>query len=317
MQIHELNKNSNKAQIQEVFQDAWNFGKQVAANPQSLLSNPALGQAKQAARQQTAAELSKKLTDKGYTTATAKTTAQQLQTVKSNPAIQQLVTNLAAQWKQQGIAAAAKMQTPAAQQQGVKEAAVLHIEDPKNIKDPAIQKIIDAVYKQEAAKNPQAPEQKIEVDANQQFDDFGKVFQTWADAKLANLRVNVDSVKNDPWAKKEMSKLLLTISTLSLANPNSPQITSAVQEYFNVALAANQAAKKSMGTVSTSAGTGTGTEATQTAVDILEKNNILLNPTQLRQIGAAITRETGQGVIRNTGNSILNALAQAAGLQIT
>jgi hypothetical protein len=319
MQIHELNsrKTVNEADLLGP-NSVFNVGAQALKNPRAFTSSTALGSAQQAAAQSSAAASASKLAAQGYKAGgTAKnqiTAQQQLPQTQANPAVQQLVKNLSAQWKSQGVAAAAKIKTAP-----VTEAPVT-ISNPSAVKDPAELKILDALYKQEAGQSTEPAAPDIQAKTNQRLNAFASEFQNWAEPKLQAIGVNYNSVMQDPWAARTIKSLLTDISIESLANPESAKTASLVEQFFNVAIATNQAQRQQSNRGPSVVGVAApGAPANASADDqsVLKKYGVSLNQSQLEQLGQGMRRASGGStVIKNTNNELLNAVARLAGFQI-
>lgn len=315
MQIHELN--NKKQQVNEVDlvgpNSVFNVGKHLTKK--AFVNSSALGAAQQAAAQSSAAASANALTKQGYKpsgSAKAQTTPQQqLAQVQSNPAVQQMVKNLAAQWKSQGVAAAGKIKT-------TKVAETVDI-DPRTIKDPKEKELLKAYYIQQGLEMPQEPAAtNVTSAANQKLNAFSTQFQNWAEPKLRAIGVNLNTVMQDPWAAKTIQEILTKLSVESLANPESPATTQLVEQFFNVVIATNQASQQGRA-AQTSAGTSAPGTAAEPANDqeILTQYGLTINPGQLDSLGAAMRKAAGgETVIRNTGNVLLNAVARLAGFKV-
>ena len=147
---------------------------------------------------------------------------------------------------------------------------------------------------------------------------FSTEFKKWANTKLLNLKISLDEVERDPWAKAQLEQLLLKIATLSLADPSAQATNDAVEDFFNVAYAANIAAHQNDQAVS---GRGRaapgGATSQQNDKEIIQQSGVPLNQTQIQSLGDAIRKDLdGNRVIRDTGSALLNAIARTAGLQI-
>jgi len=324
MQIHELN--NKKQQVNEVDlagpNSIFNVGKQVLKNPKAakaFVNSSALGAAQQAAAQSSAASSANTLAKQGYTasgSATVQTTPQQqLAQVQSNPAVQRMVKNLAAQWKSQGVAAAGKIKT-------TKIAETVDI-DPRTIKDPKEKELLNFFYKQQGLEMPQEPAApNVMSAANQKLNAFSTEFQNWAEPKLRAIGVNLNTVMQDPWAAKTIQEILTKLSVESLSNPESPETTGLVEQFFNVVIATNQANQQGQTATSASAsGTASNAAAGDEQVDdaaILKQYGLSMSTSQLDALATAMRRadQTGQGTIGNTGNVLLNALARSAGFKV-
>ena len=328
MQIHELNKRPakiNKAQVNEVdlagSGSIFNVGKQVLKNPSALLSNTGMGAAKQAAAQASATSSAAGLAQQGYKAgSTAKPTPQQqLAQVKSNPAVQQLVKNLASQWPAQGAALYAKIKTSPLGRIVPESVVIKNL----NTNDPDEQALLAAIQKQELnsqvekLKGDQAKaEEKAKADAKMLADinAYSAGFQDWASDRLSSMRVNIDKVESDPKAKEELQSALRSIAITGLSAPNSPELIADVAEYFYIAIATNQAQQSSQQSVTGPAAAG---EAQITDKEIVAQSGVPLTSAQIEALGQAMQKAAGgETTIRNTGNTLLNAVARLAGFKV-
>ena len=357
MQIHELNRSrktvTETQQVNEIDlvgpASVWNVGKQVAKNPSGIASSTALGAAKQAAIQGSAAKSAAKLAKQGYQVSSGAgqkvSTAQILPLVRSNAAIQQQVKNLTAQWMPQATSlVAANKIKKMGQKPGSVSEAVAQISNPQGTKDPLERQILDALYKQEAqtkagtttagpaqgamgiaakAAAPVQPSADDQADVNQTLVEFGKEFQNWADPKLAAGGITMDTVRSDPATAKMLQDQVRRISILSMANPGSKETQAAVEEYFNLAIAGIQMVEKnrSQGVAAAPASGGGATGAAEPSdeelLTQLQSAGLAMTKPQIESLGKVmIQAANGSNVIRNTGNPVLNAIARLAGMSI-
>jgi hypothetical protein len=337
MQIHELN-NKRKVTTEAISDylptaavNAWDKSKAVLQNPKAFINSAELGAAQQSATQADAARSANRLSnpdafqkalgDRAYSAgASAKTPAtpqQQLAQVQSNPAVQQMVKNLAAQWKTQGAAVAGKLKTP-----NIAE-AVAPI-DPRSIKDPEERALLNLFYKQQGMEMPadsvSQPPQVVDK-ANQKLNAFSAEFQNWAEPKLRAIGVNLNTVMQDQWAAKTIQELLTKLSVESLANPESTATTGLVEQFFNVVIATNQSQQQGSPNArraqSSAPAASAGTEQTDDSA-ILKQYGLNMSTSQLDALATALRRADKQGLgsVRNTGNELLNALVRAAGYKV-
>lgn len=334
MQIHELNNkkpaNISEQQINEIDlfgpQGIAAIGKQVWNNKKALYNPAELGAAKQAAAQDYAAGSAEKLANPSAfrkalgnrtynvgSTKTPVTTAQQLQAVKANPAVQSQVTSLASQWASQS-AALKKAQlstTPAP----VTEAAITGIQfDPRELaNDPKFQPVYQDLKKQTGF------DPKAEIDLEKKLTNWEQNFKSWMDPKLAAGGIGVDDVERDP-ATAALLKKALTKIAVAAQSGNANLEKEAVIEYCNIAIAGIQAyntnTQQKQPAATTGGSTQTGTGAEEDPVEILRKSGLTLSRTQIDDIAAAMARAGKGKVINNTGNPVLNALAKVAGFQV-
>jgi hypothetical protein len=297
MQIHELNNKKNSKQVQESWTDA-------------LKSNTAMAQAKQAARQQSAAGLADKLSRQGYTVSGSNTFQQQLQSNLSNAAIQQQVGTLSSQWASQRAAL---------NQATVTETAVAQF-NPRDLEDPKYAAVLRALQAQ--GKDPTKPvdtKPAANIELEKQLSAKKLEFNNWVRTKLSNLGINVDVIQRNSEVKEILDSALSEIAVAAQSG-NADLEKQAVEKYLNAAIAGNMFVR--------SGGASTQTPSqpvptTQTAakpsaeVDLLSRNNIQLSADQLQALNLAVRSELKGGTtIRNTGSAVLNALAKAAGLEI-
>jgi hypothetical protein len=346
MQIHELNRPS-KPQVNEVDlvgpNSILNVGKQVLKNPAAVTSSSALGAAQQAASQASAAASAKKLAAQGYNVSANRpvqvSMPQVLQAVQQNPAIQQQVNNLTAQWLTQAptvinavrMANTARMASAANARRNVPEAVV--IGNPEATRDPAERRLLDVYYQQQAAKGEvtgTAPETPATPDAddrsavNSQLQDIVSEFTRWSDSKLATGGITMENIRSNPQYKKMLEDQLLAIAIQSLADPKSPAATQAINAYFNTAIAAIQTEVKLRQSGASQAAIGNTAGQAQPATDdtevlnLLQQQGISLTKAQLQKLGQLVASANNNNFnIRNTGNPIMNAIARIAGLRVT
>lgn len=345
MQIHELNRRPAKiteTQVNEVDlagpNSIFNVGKQVFKNPSALASNSAMGAAKQQAYAQSAQASAADLATQGYQvggSAKEKTTPQQeLQVVKTTPAYQQQVKNLAAQWRSvaPGVVATVKKRSAAPEPALAED--VIDLAPPNTTQDAAVKQTLSGLYAQRASgyapakynvpttSGPAAkPNPETSKAVNADLTIVSNEFKKWANTKLAQVGVRLDTIAGDPWTNSQLEQLLLKIATFSLAYPEGSDTTNAaVEEFFNVAIASNLAMNKNSDSVAArTSATRPAAAAGETQDDaaLLQKSNIPLNPTQIQTLGKAIQQDLGgSNVIRDTGSELLNALARSAGLRI-
>jgi len=358
MQIHELNKKPAKITEEQVNEvdlvgpnSIFNVGRELGKQGLKGLVDPvAIGTAKQNAAAAHAASSAGELANPGlepFSTrgvrgvqayqvgASAKentTPQQELQVVKTTPAYQQQVKNLAAQWKSVAPGVVATIRKKEASPELAIAEAVIDMPAPNTAQDPVTKQGLSGLYAQRAsgyapakynvptAGKTTSPEtaKAVNVDLSMISNEFKK----WASAKLAQVGVQLDAISRDQWAKSQLEQLLLKIATFSLANPSGDATTNAaVEEFFNVAIAANLAMYKNSNRASAALApkqvASAAAGATQDDAALLRQSNIPLNPTQIQTLGKAIQQDLGgSNVIRDTGSELLNALARSAGLKI-
>jgi hypothetical protein len=346
MQIHELNQ-PRKSQVNEIDLvgpgSIFNVGRQVLKNPKAFTSSTALAAAQQAAAQTSAAKSAAKLASQGYqagrSVADPVTLPQALQTVMQNPAVQQMVNNLTAQWQAQAPAVidsvkmthTAKMASAANARRNVPEAVVIN--NPRTTKDPQERQLLDLYYRRQAERGevtdidsaapqkPAAPDSADMAAVDTQLQDIASAFARWSDSKLAIRGITMDSIRNNPKYSQTLNDQLTKIAIQSLADPKSPAATQAINTYFNTAIAAIQAEvkNKETGTTSTAAQPAAA-GAAPTDVEILtqlQQQGVSLTKAELEKLGQLMTAATGSNVVGSTGNPVLNALARLAGMRVT
>lgn len=337
MQIHELNqpRKSNITEVDLVGPGGiFNVAKQVFKNPRALGSASALGSAEQAAAQSSAQASAEKLAAQGYTVGGSRpprvNLAQTLQAVQQNSAVQQQVRQLTSQWMSQAPQAVNNVRARSV----LPEAAVV-IRDPENTSDPAERRLLDLFYQQQASRGqvsgttpgenqrPAEPDAADRTAVNKQLQDIADVFATWADSKLSVPAEGIDmrALRADPQYQQTLSNQLTRVAIESLANPNSPTATKAVNEYFNLAIAAIQTEvnnRKSAQGGQTARAAATAPQEQDTQVlTLLQQQGIPVTRANLEKLGQIMANSSGSNTIRNTGNPILNAIARIAGMRIS
>lgn len=357
MQIHELNQ-SRKSNITEVDLvgpgGIFDVAKQVIKDPRALGSASALGSAEQDAAQASATKSAQKLAAQGYQVGgSAKpvvTTAQQLQKVKSNPAVQQQVKNLASQWMTQS--AALKKSKPVTE-------AVAEF-NPRDLADPKYASVLKAIQARDAAAaaaKPTAPAggppgksmpvqpyqapgagtsavpataagyqtpAKAAVDANvtlqKNLTTWKNQFLQWSDQKLATQGVTMDQVRRDTVTADALDKAMANVAVAAQSgNPNLEN--EAVSEYLNLAIAGIQAYVNNSQTRTASseapAATPTAGQPTDQQQIKQQLDKIGITKTQLEALGKAFAQANrGSAVINNTGNSLLNNILKMTGMTV-
>jgi hypothetical protein len=350
MQIHELNQ-PRKSQVNEIDLvgpgSIFNVGREVLKNPKAFTSSTALAAAQQAAAQTSAAKSAAKLASQGYQVGASVpapvTLPQALQTVMQNPAVQQMVNNLTAQWQAQAPAVidsvrmthTAKMASAANTRRNVPEAVVIN--NPRTTKDPQDRQLLAALDRQEAARvgatntapvtsaapaasNSAAPDSADMAAVDTQLQDVASAFTRWSDSKLATRGITMDSIRNDPKYKQSLNDQLTKIAIQSLADPKSPAATQAINTYFNTAIAAIQAEVNNRKTATAPATTspqgGTAVPADAEILTLVQRQGFSVTKAELEELGKIMTASTGSNVVRSTGNPVLDALARLAGMRV-
>lgn len=307
MQIHELNKTPNNQQVQEALPNS----------VKALWSSSAQGAAKQAATQKSAAASAAKLAKQGYTVGGSVkpvvTTAQQLQAVKANPAVQQQIQNLTSQWITQSQAL--KKAQPVSEAESVAF-------DPKDLSDPKYAGVLRALQQQgglppEPVKN-QTPASDLALE--KKLTAFKTQFKNWSDPRLQAGGITVDDVQRDPATEQMLNSALSNIA-VAMQSGNENLEKAAVVEYFNIAIAAIQAYEQNTQQPGrTSAAAGVAAQPTQADVNqqvLQQLGAIGITTAQLGALGKIMAQANrGSNAVNDTGNSVLNAIAQMAGMSV-
>jgi len=344
MQIHELNQ---RQQINEVDlagpSSIFNVGKQVLKNPTAFASSSALGAAQQAAAQSSAQKSAEVLSKQGYTvggsTKPTVTTAQQLQTVKANPAVQQQVKNLSSQWLKQS--------EQLRKIRPVSEAVAQF--NPRDLTDPKFASVLKAIQARDAAakpalpgksmpmqpyqvpgaatsptpavasgyKTPAADQAKKNIELEKNLTVWKEQFQEWSDQKLASQGVTMNMVRQDRVTADALNKAMTNVAVA--AQSGDPKLeNSAVEEYLNLAIAGIQAYVNNSSRPTTAKSSAVAAPSAQPNDQIKQQLDKLgITKAQLEELGTAMAQANrGSNIINNTGNSVLNAIAQLAGMKI-
>lgn len=302
MQIHELNQ---RRQINEV----------DLVGPNSIFN---VG--KQSAIQASAASSANKLAAQGYkvggSVKPTVTTAQQLQAVKSNPAVQQQIKNLSSQWMAQS-AALKKSKQP------VTEAESVVPVDPRDITDPKYASLFQAIAKKEADARGNEPEPQgpaPEAELQKRLTILKTQFKTWSDPRLQAGGITIDEVRKNPDTQDMLDSALANVA-VAMEGGNENLEKQAVEEYFNIAIAAIQAHNQNTGQRQASAVSGVssvaGTAADNEQQVLQQLEQLGITKTALASLGKLMAQSAkGSTVINNTGNPFLNAVAKMAGITI-
>jgi hypothetical protein len=350
MQIHELNKRKIVNEL-DLFGPTGiaGVGKQVLKNPAALVKSSALGAAKQASAQSSAEKSANLLSKQGYTvggsTPATVTTAQQLQAVKTNSAVQQQIKTLASQW----ITQSAQLRKAP---QPVSEAVAQF--SPRDITDPKYASVLKAIQAQTAPKKsgppgksmpmqpyqvpgagtnpapaasagykstaPAAAPAENNIELEKDLTVWKEQFKQWSDQKLSAPGVTMDMVRKDAPTAEALNKALSNVAVA--AQSGDPKFeNSAVEEYLNLAIAGIQAyVNNSQGKspVARSGGSGTNPDAQSEDDQIKQQlQQIGITSAQLSELGTAMTQSnSGSNAIKDTGNPVLNAIAKLAGMKI-
>ena len=302
MQIHELNQRKTINEV-DLFgpNSIVNVGKQVLKNPAALVKSSALGAAQQAATQSSAQQSAEKLANQGYNVGGSikptVTTAQQLQAVKTNPAVQQQVKNLTSQWMTQSAALK--------KSKSVTEAVVQF--DPKDLKDPRYASLLQKIQQQED-------------DLGKKLTVFKTQFKTWSDPRLQAGGITIDEVRKTPETEQMLDSALSNVA-VAMESGDENLEKQAVEEYFNIAIAAIQAHNQNTGQRPAATAPGASsvaaaaTDEEQQVVQQLARLGI--TKTALGELGGLMAQSAqGNNTINNTGNPLLNAIAKLAGMNI-
>lgn len=338
MQIHELNRKPKVVGEQSVNEvdlvgptGIFAVGKQVgkellSKNFKSLYNSPALAAAQQAAAQQSAAASAQKLTNPGafrramgnqaYQVGSGVkppvTTAQQLQAVNANPAVQQLVKNLSSQWASQS--ATLKKSQP--KTTPVTEAPEIRFNSRELVNNPQYANILKAL--QAKGIDPAA-----EIELEKQLSAWKREFSSWADPRLATGGVTIDTVRQDPETAKLLDQALSKVAVAAQSG-NANLEKEAAEEYFNIAVAGIQAyiqnTKNAAGSQRATAAGGATANPASTDNDILtqlQTAGIPVTKVSLEKLGQLMAVSSGSNTVRDTGNEVLNAVARLAGMRVT
>jgi hypothetical protein len=346
MQIHELNKKPKKLNEVDLVGPGsiFNVGKQVLKHPAMLGKSSALGAAQQAASQASAEKSAKLLTKQGYTVGGSVpapvTTAQQLQAVKANSAVQQQIKTLATQWLTQS-AQLRKSKT-------VSEAVAQF--NPSDVTDPRYAAVLKAMPARTAAtklgppgknmstqpyqvpgagtsstpasaagyKSTVAPAE-ANINLEKDLTVWKEQFKQWSDQKLASQGVTMDAVRQDGPTEEALNKALSNVAVAAQSGDPSLE-NSAVEEYLNLAIAGIQAYVNNKQRNSPSATSGaTSASTAQTKEEEIKQQleKIGITSAQLSALGTAMAQSNGGSTaINNTGNPVLNAIADLAGMKV-
>lgn len=320
MQIHELNNRQRVDEVDLVGPNSiFNVGKQVLKNPAARVSSSALGAAQQAAAQSSAATSADKLAAQGYKVGGSikptVTTAQQLQKVKASPAVQSQVKNLSSQWMAQS-AALKKSKQP------VTEAESVVPFDPRDITDPKYASLFREIANKEAEAKGNEPEQQgpaPEAELEKRLTILKTQFKTWSDPRLQAGGITIDEVRKKPDTQRMLDSALANVA-VAMESGNENLEKQAVEEYFNIAIAAIQAHNQNTGQQALPApraSSVTSTAANEEQQVLQQLEQIGITKTALTSLGKLMAQSAkGSTVINDTGNPFLNAVANMAGITI-
>jgi len=330
MQIHELNKKPQ--QINEVDlvgpNSIWNVGRQVIKNPKALWSSSQLGAAQQAAQQASAAKSAEKLAKQGYQVGASQrapvTVQQQLAANQSNPGVQQQVKNLANRWMVQSsqLKQALKISKPV-----VEAAAQFDVRDLSNPKYASIFKAIRAqdtaksqIPGQNTAPDTASDQAKKDLELERELSGWKDEFQKWSDPLLrTSTGIDMNTVRQNQETAKILDSAITNVAVAARSgNPKVEQ--QAVEEYLQTAISAIQTAnlnsqQQQQTTRTQTTGAASAGEEDQAVLKALEKYG--LTKANLEGMGKEmIAAAQGNSTIKNTGNSVLNAIARLAGMTV-
>lgn len=332
MQIHELQLHTlREAELSEA--GLLDLGREVIRNPKALISSRALGAAQQAATQRAAAKLAPAVTN--IANANIPQKARQLaagwpQIAKTLPAPtmaqgsatpntkQPPATPAAAQTKPT-VTPAQPTITPTTKIQGAKAG------QPTPAKLERFEKQLQARLAQSDSSNVMNPETfwgkpDLKEDAAKDYRDS---FIQYAQRVLSSNGVDVNALRRDEKTNAELAFALQEIVRLA----NQPQLQAAkVEQYFNTALTAwNQmiadpAMYQRLNPQSTG---GTQRQTSVQAGDADQElkqtlSQIGISTAQLQQLAQVATNAAqGNNAFRSTGNPMIDAVLQAAGMRLT
>jgi hypothetical protein len=314
MQIHELNKGQQVNEVDLVGPNSiFNVGKQVLKNPAALVKSSALGAAQQAAAQASAVKSADKLAAQGYqvggSVKPATTVAQKLQTVRTNPAVQQQVRNLTAQWMTQS--SALKRSMP------VTEAVAVF--NPSDLTDPKYASVLKAMQAKGGQPTTPSPEQAAatDIELEKKLTAWKTQFRAWSDPKLQAGGITIDAVRRDPETAKLLDSQLSNVAVAAQSGDMNVE-QQAVQEYFNTAIAAIQAYEQNTSQRIAPVGSVASVPAAdqdQQALQQLEQLGI--TRTALASLGKLMAQSAkGKTSVNDTGNPLLNAIAKMSGMTV-
>lgn len=346
MQIYELQLHTLKeSQLNEVDLvgpgSIFNVGREVLRNPKALISSQALGAAQQAAAQRYAAKLAPGVTKAAAAAAPqiarqlaagwaqiAKTLPPPVQTPGGTaPGAQQPAAGQTARPTRAGAKVAGKSsQTPNAQRKRAARAAkksstAAPVQEPYSIGGQTISPSdpLWAKIQQQQAKNPTVKEDAVS--------DYRDQFIKFAQQRLGEVGLrgaNLDAIRKDTVANAALDKILDNIVALH-AKPAQQQ--AAVENYFTTAINAwnrissNPALYQQLNTQNTAADTGRQTNVQAGDADQELKQTLAqigISTAQLQKLAQVATNAAqGNNAFRPTGNSIIDAVLQAAGMRPT
>ena len=334
MQIHELNnKSTNNSQLNEVDlvgpSSVFGTAKQVLKNPAALYKSSALGSAQAAATQASAQKSAAKLASQGYSVGgsvqPAVTINQQLQAVQTNPAVQQQIKNLTAQWMAQSAAIKKATQTAQAAQpattQPTKVAEAVAVFDPKDLSDPKYATVLRAIQNKlgKPAEPTPAETNAKNVELEKKLSDWKVQFRTWSDPRLQAGNITINQISKDPAIGKMLdSKLSNVVVAAQSGDMNLEQ--RAVQEYFNAAIAAIQMYERntqSQSRVAAPSGAAAPAAAGEEQQVAQQLEQLGISKTAIASLGKLMKQSSrGNSAINDTGNPLLNAIAKLAGMTV-
>lgn len=352
MQIHELNQRKTINEVDLVGPNSiFNVGKQVFNNPAALVKSSALGAAQQAAQQASATKSADTLTKQGYNVgASVKptvTTAQQLQTVKASAAVQQQVKNLASQWLKQSAALKSRIIPEAVSHFNPKDindpkyASIFKAVQDRDAAAAAAKKPVTSgppgksmpmqPYQVPGAgtsatpataqgyQTPAADKAKQDLELEKDLTVWKEQFRQWSDQKLASQGITMDMVRQDKVTNDALNKAMTNVAVA--AQSGDPNLENeAVTEYLNLAIAGIQAyVNNSQGSSAARTQTTPTPAGTQSADQQIKQqlDKIGITKAQLEALGSVMAQANkGSTFVKDTGNPVLNALAQMSGMKV-
>ena len=275
------------------------------------------------------------------------TTAQQLQAVKANAAVQQQIKTLVSQWLKQSV--------QLRKAKPVSEAVAQF--NPRDLTDPKFASVLKAIQARDAAdtaakkpalsgppgksmpiqpyqvpgvgtsatpaaaqgyKTPASDVADKNIELEKDLTTWKEQFHQWSDQKLASQGVTMDMVRQDRVTNDALNKAMTNVAVAAQSG-NTNLETEAVEHYLNLAIAGiqayvNNAQNVSGGDTRTSVAPAEPGEEQQIKQQL---DKIGITKAQLEALGAVMTQANrGKTAVNNTGNPVLNAIAQMAGMKV-
>ena len=309
MQIHELTQRQRVDEVDLVGPTGiFAVGKQVLKNPKALYNSPALAAAQQAAAQQSAAASAQKLANPGafrramgnqaYTVGGSikptTTVTQQLQVVKSNPAVQQQVKTLAAQWM--NLSGAIRTQ-PLPE-------AVISAFDPNTL---------SAEYKSIYDKT------KAISDLDKKATRIKNSFQAWSDPLLKTGNISMDVIRQNAETEKLLDAAMNNVALVAALGSDPKMEKTAVEQYMSLAIAAIQTAVQNVAPAKQPASprSSGGGPTDAEILTQLQNAGVPVTKVDLEKLGQFLISSSGSNTVGDTGNPALNAVLKLAGMRVT